>query len=66
MATTAQTKAWKANNPHKVKEQQMKYYQKNKDRLQQKVKNWKLNNPCKVARYRLAEKERYHDSHNPY
>lgn len=66
MATTAQNTAWKAKNPHKVKEQQRKYYQKNKDRLKLQSKKWKHNNPCKVARHRLVEKEKYHDSHNPY
>lgn len=58
--------SWKSKNPEKVRAQLKRYYQKNKDHIQQKNRDWKLKNKIKRDKQRVCEKERYHDRHNPY
>ena len=58
--------SWKLRNPEKVRAQLKRYYQKNKDHIQQQSRDWKLKNTTKRYKQRVCEKERYHDRHNPY
>src|SRR3990167_9624149 len=58
MSTSAQA-LWRERNPEKVKANRLRYYNKNKERINAAAKIWRAANPEKHKQYKDVEKTRH-------